>query len=146
MMRSLPVAGGSAVERLRQDRQPVRDAGDLQLVGSLFDQQLVAARLRRRLKDSVRLVRDALHRAEDPDEAIELVVVRLDVVVNDWPVVADAVEAAPLEVVGSHPERNASPMVRAAPEHAASEPVERGAWRLRVRLAVDVAPSVAPVE
>ena len=67
-----------AVERLRQNRQPRRDARDAQLVGGLLDQQLVAARLRRRLEDAVRLVRNAFIRAEDADEAIELVVVGLD--------------------------------------------------------------------
>src|SRR5438046_5394599 len=88
-----------AVERLRQNRQPRRDARDAQLVGGLLDQQLVAARLRRRLEDAVRLVRNAFIRAEDTDEAIELVVVRLDVVVRDRPVVAEAIHAAALEVV-----------------------------------------------
>ena len=37
------VAGGAAVERLREDRQPRRDAGDAQLVAGLLDQQLVGS-------------------------------------------------------------------------------------------------------
>ena len=123
-----------------------RNAGDLQLVGRLLDQQLVAARLRRRLKDAVGLVRQAFHRAEDADQAIELVVVRLDVVVGDRPVVAEAVEAAALEVVRAHAQRNAPPVVGAAAEHPAAKPVELRARRLRVRLALDVPAADAAVE
>ena len=140
------VARGPAVQRLREDRQAVRDARDVQLVGRLLDQQLVAARLRRRLEDAVGLVRDAFHRSEDPDEAIELVVVRLDLVVGDRPVVADAVEAAALEVVRAPAQRDAPPVVGAAAEHPPAKPVERGAPRLRVGLALDVPAADAAVE
>jgi len=71
----------------------------VQPIGRLLDEQLVAARAWRRLEHPVRLVREALLAAEDPDEPVDLVVVRCDVVVGDRPVVAEAVPTLALEVV-----------------------------------------------
>ena len=51
------VARRPAVERLREDRQRGGTQVMLQLVGRLLDQQLVAARLRRRQEDAVGIVR-----------------------------------------------------------------------------------------
>src|SRR5207244_5968816 len=98
------------------------------------------------LKDAIGLVRNIFHRAEDPDQPVELVVIRLEVVVRNRPVVAESVEATPLEVVRSHAERDAAPMIRAPAEHPAAEPVERRAFRLRVRLAVEIPSTDATVE
>ena len=98
----------------------------LSRVGGLLDEQLVAARPRRRQEDAVGLVGQALDRSEDADEPIDAVVVRLQVVVADRPVVAEAVEAAAPEVVGAEAQRDAAPVVGAAAEHARAEPVERG--------------------
>ena len=75
------VARGPAVERLRENRQPVGDDLDAQALGRVLDQQLVAARLGRRLKDAVGIVRQAFLRSENADERIDLVVVRLQIVV-----------------------------------------------------------------
>ena len=120
------VARHPAVERLREDRQPAGDARDLQLVGGLLDEQLVAARLGRRQEDAVGIVRQALVAAEDADERVDPVVVRLHVLVGDRPVVAETVEALAPEVVGTEAQRDAAPVVRAAAEHPRPEPVERG--------------------
>ena len=143
---SAVVARRPAVERLRENRQAIGDARDLQPVGGLLDQQFVAPRLRRRLKHTVGFVWNAFHRPEDPDQAIELVVIRLDVVVGHRPVIAETVEAAPLEIVGSHPQRDAAPVVRAPAEHPATKPIELRACRLRIRLAVDLPAADAAVE
>ena len=120
--------------------------GDVQLVGRLLDQQLVAARLRRRLEDAVRLVAQSFVAAEEADEVIDAVVVRLDVVVADRPVVAEAVEALAPEVVGAEAQRDAAPVIRAAAEHAGAPPVELLAAAHGVRLAVDVPAADAGVE
>ena len=63
------VAGRPAVQRLGQDRQPRRDAGDAQALGALLHHQLVAARLRRRLEDAVGLVGQALRACRRPRSA-----------------------------------------------------------------------------
>ena len=144
------VALRAAVEGLREDRQPRRDARDVQPLGRLLDRQLVAARLRRRHEDAVRLVRQVALgrevRAEDADEPIELVVVRLQVVVRDRPVVAEAVHALPAEVVRSPAQRDPAPVVRAAAEHPRAIPVPLLPGRDGVRLALELPPADAPVE
>jgi hypothetical protein len=133
------VAGGPAVEGLREDRQSRRDARDAHLFRRLLDEQLVAAWLRRRHEEPVGLVRifRSQVRAEDADQLVGLVVERLDVLVGDWPVVAQAVEALPPEVVGAEAQRDASPVVGAAAEHPRSKPAEVAARRIGVGLALD---------
>ena len=108
--------------------------------------ELVAARLRGRHEEAVRLVLDPLVRAEDPHHPVEAVVVRADVLVPDGPVVAEAVAAAGLEVPRPEAERDAAPVVRAAPEHPAAEPHELAAGGHGVGLALDVPPADAGVE
>src|SRR6185437_14010497 len=74
------VARRPPVQRPREDREACRDARDVQAVGRLLDEQLVAAGEWRRQEHPVRLVRKALPAAEDSDEPVYLVVVRRDVV------------------------------------------------------------------
>src|SRR5437763_4311996 len=128
------VAGRPAVERSRQNREPGRNAGDVQLVRGLLDQQLVAARARRRLKHAVRLIGEVLFAAEQADQPVDLVVLGGDIVVRDGPVVAQAIAALPLEVVRAEAERVPAPVVGAAAPHAARPPAELGARGGRVRL------------
>src|SRR5687767_9458223 len=97
------MAGRSIVQGLRQDRQADWNAADVQPLRGLLDHQFVAARLRRRLKDPVGIVWQSLVRSEEPDVAIDAVVVRLEVVVADRPVVAEAVEALAPEIVRPEP-------------------------------------------
>ena len=68
-----------------------------------------------------------------PTISVEAVVVGLDVLVADRPVVAEAVAAAGLEVPGAEAERDAAPVVRPAAEHPAPEPHEAGCRRRRCR-------------
>ena len=63
------VAGRAAVQGLREDREPRRDAGDLQAVAGLLDEPLVGPRRGRGHEDPVGLVGQALVRAEEPDVA-----------------------------------------------------------------------------
>ena len=137
------VAGRTPVQRTREDRQPLRNARDLEPVGRGLDEQLVAARARRRLKDAIGLVGQVLDRAEDPDELIDLVVIRLEVVVADWPVVAEPVDAPAAEIVRAESQRDPPPVIRAPAEHARAEPVEPLANHGRIRLALQ-RPSAPP--
>ena len=131
------VAGRTSIQRLRENRQPVGDAGDPELVRRLLDQELVAARLRRRHEDPVGIVGQPLGAAKNAHEPIQLIVVRLHIVVRDRPVVAEAFERASPEILRTEPQRNAAPVIRAAAEHAGAEPVERAARTSRVRLTVE---------
>ena len=135
-----------AVQRLRQDREPDRDAPDVQALRGLLDQQLVAARLRRRLEDAVRIVGQPFIRSEEADVSVDAVVVGLEVVVGDRPVVAEAVEALASEIVRPEAERNAAPVIGAAAEHARAEPVESIAGRRRVWLTFERPAAPAGVE
>src|SRR5206468_5548584 len=105
-----------------------------------------AARTRRWKKDAVGFVWKIFNRAENADQPIELVVVRLQIVVTDRPVVAEPIDAAAPEIVGAESERNAAPVVGPAAEHPRTEPVERGARRLSVRLAFELPAANAAVE
>src|SRR4029453_9559731 len=62
------------VEGASQDRKPRGNAGDLQLVGSTLDQELITAGARRREEDAIGMVRKLLGAAEQADQAIYLVV------------------------------------------------------------------------
>src|SRR5207244_10942101 len=85
------VARRPAVQRPREDREACRNAGDVKPVGRLLDKQLVATRAWGRQEHAVRLVRQALVAAEEPDQPIDLVVIGCDVVVGDGPIVAQTV-------------------------------------------------------
>src|SRR5688572_15820410 len=115
------VTRGAIVERLREDRETDRDAADVQALRCLLDQQLVAARLRRRLENAVWVVRQAFVRSEQADVAIDAVVVRLEIVVGDRPVVAETIEALAPEVVGTEAQRDAAPVIGAPAEHACAK-------------------------
>src|SRR6476659_1563394 len=136
----------TSVQRTREDRHPRRYARNLQALARLLDQQLVATRLRRGHEDAIRLVRQVLRRSENPDEPIELVVIRLQLVVADRPIVAEPIDAATAEVVRPEPQRNPAPVIRPSAEHPGSEPIERRAGSLRVRLARDLPSTDAAVE
>ena len=87
-------------------------------LSAAFDQQFVAARLRRGQEEvAVRGVLDARLFAEDADELLDLVVVRRDVFVANRPVEAESVARLRLEVVRPHAQRDAAPMVGPPAEH-----------------------------
>ena len=131
------VARHPPVQRLRENRQPAGNAGDLQLVGGLLDEQLVAARLGRRQKDAVGIVRQPFLAAEDTDERVHSIVEGLHVLVGDRPVVAEPIEALPAEIIGTEAQRDASPVIGAAAEHPRPEPVERAARTVGIGLALE---------
>ena len=140
------VAGGASVERLGQNRDPGRDARNAEPIAGLLHQQLVASWPRRRLEDAVGFVRQALLGSVQADETIQLVVVGLQLVVGDWPVVAEAVEAPAPEVVRTVAERDAAPVVRPSAEHPRAEPVESLPVADGVGLALEFPPAEAGVE
>src|SRR5690606_35620977 len=69
------VTGLPAVQRLCDDRQPSRNARDVQFIARLLDEKLVAARLWCGLEDAIGIVAQSFTAAEDPDESIEPIVV-----------------------------------------------------------------------
>ncbi len=73
------VARIATVERLGQNRQPRRNASNVQLVAGLLDERFGAARLRRRHENSVGRIGNILLRSEDADVRFNLVVVRAQV-------------------------------------------------------------------
>src|SRR5207248_9284153 len=113
-----------AIERLRQNRESRWNTGNVQALGRLLHQYLVAARLRRRQENAVRSIGNVFDAAEHADEPLELLVVRLDVVIADWPVVAKAVEGLRFEVARAEAQRNATPVIGAAADHAGPPPAE----------------------
>ena len=136
----------AAVERLRENRQPCRHTGDVEAPGCLLHQQLIAARPGRRQEDAVRGVGNVLGAPEHTHEPLELFVVRLHVVVANRPIVAEAVERLRLEVAGAEAQRNATPVIRAPPDHPGPPPAELVALGDGVRLARDLPAADAPVE
>ena len=118
------VAARAPVEGASQDRKPRGNAGDLQLIGSTLDQELIAAGPRWREEDAIGMVGKALGAAEQADQAIYLVVPRLEIVVGDRPVITQAVDAPAAKVIGAEAERDASPMIGAAAQHPEPEPLE----------------------
>src|SRR5688572_28720030 len=140
------MTGGAAVQRLRQNREPDRDTPDVETLRCLLDEQLVAPRLRRRLKDPIRIIGQPFIRPEQPDVAIDAVVVGLEIVVGDRPVVAEAVKTLAAEIIGTEPQRDTSPMIRPAAEHSRAKPVKAFPRRRRIRLAFQRPAAPAGVE
>ncbi len=129
------VASRASIQRARQDGEPRRNAGNIELVACGLDQTLVAARRGARLKLTVRRIFEALVRAKDADQTFGLVVVRRKIVVRNGPVKAFAVTAVRLEVVRTHAERDAAVVIRAATQHTRAPPDPFGAGGIGVRLA-----------
>ena len=136
------MARRTPVQRTRQDGETRRNTGNTKLLASLLDHQLVAAGLGRWQELAVGRVLNALVRAEDADQFFRLVVVRCQVVVSNRPVETLAVAAVRLEVVRTHAQRDASPVVGAAAEHARPPPHPLVARRRRVRLATHLPAAV----
>src|SRR3972149_9525675 len=109
------VAGGPSVQRLRQDRAPSGNAGDAELVAALLHQELPAAGRGRRHEDAIGLVLDALVAPVDPDEPVDLVVVRGDFLISDGPIVSEPVVAPRLEVARTEPQGKPPPVVGSSP-------------------------------
>ena len=140
------MAGSTAIVRLGQDRQPRRNAQDVQLVAGLLDDGFGAARLGRRQENSVRSAGNVFFRPEDSDVGLDFVVVRRDVFVAERPVVAHAVVRADLEIHRSHAQGDASPVIGASADNARAEPAESRARSGDVRFAFDFPSAVGREE
>src|SRR5882762_4058041 len=92
------------------------------------------------------MIRQIVVVAEDADQLVDLIVVRCDVGVADWPVVAESVATLRLEVVGTEAKGDAPPMVGAAADHSCAPPSELGAFSLRERLALKLPAADACIE
>src|SRR5207247_3496497 len=101
----------------------------------------IVPRMRVLKEYSVLFFIDVFDGAENADQPVDLFVVRLEVVVADRPVVAEAIEALAFEIVGSEAQRDAAPVVRAAAEHARAEPLKVLAGRGGVGLPLERPPA-----
>src|SRR5438445_4202836 len=132
------------IEWAREDRQTRRNAGDVQSARRLLHQQLVAAGLGRRQKQTVWRVGDVFLAAEHPHQLLEFLVVGADVLVADRPVVPEAVVRFRLEVARPKAERDPAPMVGPPADHARAPPAETvavsdGVWLTRELPSADAA-------
>ena len=140
------MTGGAAIVGLGQDRQPRRNAKDVQLVAGLLDNGFGAARLGRRQENSVRSAGNIFFRPEDSDVGLDLVVVRGYVLVAERPVVAHAVVRTDFEIHRSQTQSDASPVVGASADDARAEPAELGTGSGNVRFAFDIPRAVGGEE
>src|SRR5437016_2705150 len=140
------MAGGTAVERLREHGHARGDAGDIQFSAGFLDEHFVNARRNGREKVAVGRAADAFLGSGDADEAFGLVVIGGDLVVGDGPVHAKAVGGVGLEVVICKAKRNSAVVIGAAADDAGSKPAEFIVRSHRVRLALDIPVSVGRAE
>jgi len=125
------------MERLGKNGEPRRDAGDVELVTSLFDQQFAAARLRRWQKNAIWRIGDIFPGAKYADVRFDFVVIGRKALVGDGPILAQAVARLGLEINRGKTQRDASPVVCAASDDARAEPLEIGSWGGGVGLSFD---------
>jgi hypothetical protein len=92
------------------------------------------------------LTRSDVEALLDADELVDAVVVGLDVVVGDRPVVAEAVEGAAPEVIGPEAQGDSSPMIGPTAVHPGAKPVELVAGCGGVGLAVECPSAEAGIE
>src|SRR5690606_18822762 len=113
--RAAVVASGAAVVRLRQHRSAA-DGGHAAHLGleTVAEPRLAAGKAHRRLEDRVRQLRQPFGQAADADVALDLLVVRHEVLIGDRPVDAVAVAARGLHVDVAHAVGLAAPGQRAA--------------------------------
>ena len=131
------VAGGAPVQRLGENRQPRRHAGNVQFVAGLLDDGFGATRRRRRQKNAVRRAGNILLAPEHADVGLDFIVVRRNFFVGDGPVVAHAIGGARPEIHRGKAESDASPVIGASAHNAGAEPAELRSCRGSVGFAFD---------
>src|SRR5271169_596232 len=129
------VAGRTAVEWLGKNGQARGNAGDIEFIAGLFNEDFVAARFRRRKKDAVGGAGHIFLGAEDADVAYYLVVEGRKILVGDGPVLAQAIARFGFEIDRSEPQSNAAPVIGTSADDARAEPLKIGARSRGVRFA-----------
>ena len=66
---------------------------------AFFDEKFVKSRFGRREEKSIRLVEDAFFGAKYSDQFVNLVIVGLEIVIANWPVIAHAIDTCSFEVI-----------------------------------------------
>src|SRR5215468_2553130 len=113
------------IERLRQNRQMRWDDRNVQSGTAFFYEQLVSAWFGWQKKNSVRRIRrvfEAFVAAINADESLDFVIVRREIFIAVRPVNSEAITTAWFEIVWSHPECNAAPMIGAPAQHSRAPP------------------------
>ena len=108
------VAGIAIIQRLGKNGKARGDAGDIQLVAGLFYKRLSASRLGWWHEHAIGRVWEVFFRAEDSDVGLDFVVVRRELFVGDWLVVAHPVGGVGAKISGPETERDTPPMVCSA--------------------------------
>src|SRR2546430_11135987 len=127
-----------AIHRFRQNREPRRNASNVELVTRFLDQDVRTARLRRREKNTIGCARNIFFRSKYANVSFGFVVIGREVFVGNRPVVAETVARAGFEVDGSKPQGNAAPMIGTATDDARAEPLEICARRRGIGLAINL--------
>src|SRR5690606_40116817 len=92
------VASRATVEWPCEYRDPRGDTRNPHLFATFHHHQFMATWPRRWQEDSVGFVVYTFVRSEDPDQSIDLVIIRLNVIIADRPIFSQTVVAAPFEV------------------------------------------------
>src|SRR5579859_6718238 len=140
------MAGKPAIHGARQNGQPRRNTSNPDFVAGFLNDQIGAAWFRRREEDTVGSARNVFVRAEDADVRLHFVVIRREVVVSNWPIVAQAVARAGFEVDRCEAQGDSPPMICPAPNNPRTEPLEVSAGSRGVWFAFDVPGAVGSQE
>ncbi len=128
----------AAVQRLGDDGHARRNAKHVQLIASLLDDRFCAARRRWWHEDSIRCAGNVLLGAKNADIGFNLVVIRSEFVIGNWPVIAHPVGGTRFEIYRSKSQRDASPVIGAATDDARPKPAKARSRRRGVRFAIDL--------
>src|SRR6185503_17146929 len=115
----------------------------------LLDHQLMQPGLGRRQEESIRIVFQSLIGTVYTQQLVYLVVVRFYILVADGPVITQAIDALPLEILGAKSERDTPPVIGPATQHTRSPPFPAGSSFgacLCIRLSIDLPSPIAAIE
>src|ERR1700730_6355488 len=97
-------------------------------------------------KNSIRIIFQSFVASEDPDQLIDLVVIRFYVFVTNWPVVSQSVYTFPFEISWSEPKRDPSPVIGTSAHHSGAPPIPLGIVFMSIRFSIDIPATVAGIK
>src|SRR5271169_4177663 len=118
------MAGKAAVYGFSKNREPRGNANNSDLVASFLDDEIRAAWFRRRKEHAVRSARNVFASAEDADVRFYFVVVGREIVISDWPIIAQAVPRRGFKIDRGKTQCDAAPVIRAAAHNPRTEPLK----------------------
>src|SRR5207247_9837866 len=112
------------------------NAKHIQLVAGFLDDRFCAARRRWWHEDSIRCAGNVLLGAKNADIGFNLVVIRPESAIGNWPVIAHPVGGTRFEVYRSTSQRDGSPVIGAATDDARPKRAQASSRRRGVRFAI----------